>query len=223
MRSPDAGFFMSVGGSLLDDFIYIDIHDHETSEYRLIRPATLPRSPGSVAERVTGLEYSMTEGGDVFYILTNADGAKDFKIMEAPVEAAAERKTGASRAAQAGNADPQPYGLCPHLVWLQRPQRVAGNRHPRPPNRRGTRPSHSPRRHILWGFRVRAEYDTDIIRFSYSSMTTPSQLFDYDMQTRKRTLLKTQEVPSGHDPDAYVTRRVFAPAHDGEQVPVTLL
>ena len=67
------------------------------------------------------------------------------------------------------------------------------------------------------------EYDTDVIRFSYSSMTTPSQLFDYDMQTRERTLLKTQEVPSGHDPDNYVTRRLMAPAEDGELVPVSIL
>ena len=43
------------------------------------------------------------------------------------------------------------------------------------------------------------EYDTDVVRFSYSSMTTPAQVFDYDMRTRERTLLKTQEVPSGHD------------------------
>ena len=54
-------------------------------------------------------------------------------------------------------------------------------------------------------------------------MTTPAQLFDYDMETRERTLLKTQEVPSGHDPDDYVTRRLMAPAHDGELVPVSLL
>src|SRR5690606_10345736 len=68
-----------------------------------------------------------------------------------------------------------------------------------------------------------AEYDTDVIRFSYSSMTTPAETFDYDMRTRERTLLKTQEVPSGHDPDAYVTRRLMAPADDGELVPISLL
>jgi oligopeptidase B len=67
------------------------------------------------------------------------------------------------------------------------------------------------------------EYDTDVIRFSYSSMTTPSQLFDYNMRTRERVLLKTQEVPSGHNPDDYVTRRVMAPAHDGELVPISLM
>jgi oligopeptidase B len=73
------------------------------------------------------------------------------------------------------------------------------------------------------GFQGSMEYDTDVVRFSYSSMTTPSELYDYNMTTRERTLLKRDEVPSGHTPSDYVTRRVMAPAHDGEQVPVTLL
>ncbi len=67
------------------------------------------------------------------------------------------------------------------------------------------------------------EYDTDILRFTYSSMTTPSQVFDYNMRGRTRSLRKTQEVPSGHDPSHYVTRRIFAHAHDGETIPITLL
>ena len=67
------------------------------------------------------------------------------------------------------------------------------------------------------------EYDTETLRFTYSSMTTPRQVFDYNMRTRERTLRKTQEVPSGHNPADYVTRRVFAPAGDGETVPVSLL
>ena len=61
------------------------------------------------------------------------------------------------------------------------------------------------------------------MRFSYSSMTTPAQVFDYNMRTRERVLLKTQEVPSGHDPDHYVTRRLMAPSHDGELVPISLI
>jgi oligopeptidase B len=54
-------------------------------------------------------------------------------------------------------------------------------------------------------------------------MVQPSQVFDYDMETRERTLRKVDDVPSGHDPSLYVTRRVLAPAADGEQVPVTVL
>ena len=54
-------------------------------------------------------------------------------------------------------------------------------------------------------------------------MTTPSETWDYDLARRTRTLRKRQEIPSGHDPAAYVTRRVFAPSPDGEMVPVSLL
>jgi oligopeptidase B len=67
------------------------------------------------------------------------------------------------------------------------------------------------------------EYDTPTTRFVYQSPTTPRQTFDYDLTTRARTLRKTQEVPSGHDPARYVARRLFARAPDGEEVPITLL
>ena len=66
-------------------------------------------------------------------------------------------------------------------------------------------------------------FDTNTIRFTYSSMTTPSQEFDYDMESRQRTLLKTQEVPSGHEPSDYKTDRLFAKARDGANVPITVL
>lgn len=221
-EETDPGFFMSVGGSLLDDFIYIDIHDHETSEYRLLSTKDLTAEPKLVAERVTGLEYSMTEGGDVFYILTNADGAKDFKIVEAPVNAPAKENWREVVPHKPGTLLLSHMAYARHLVWLQRreglPEIVIRDRR--------TGEEHAiafAEEAYSLGLSGAAEYDTDVIRFSYSSMTTPSQLFDYDMTTRQRTLLKTQEVPSGHNPDDYVTRRVFAPSWDGTQVPVTLL
>jgi len=67
------------------------------------------------------------------------------------------------------------------------------------------------------------EFATDTLRFSYSSMTTPSEVWDYDMRSRSRDLRKRQEVPSGHDPANYVTRRLQAPAPDGETIPISLL
>ena len=67
------------------------------------------------------------------------------------------------------------------------------------------------------------EYDTTRLRFSYSSMTTPTEIYDYDMATRQRTLRKRQEIPSGHDPANYVTTRIMAPSHDGALVPVSIL
>src|SRR6185312_6379341 len=73
------------------------------------------------------------------------------------------------------------------------------------------------------GMSVGYEFDTSTFRFSYSSPTTPNRTYDYDLETGERTLLKEQQVPSGHDPRNYVARRVFATAPDGEAVPVTLL
>jgi oligopeptidase B len=67
------------------------------------------------------------------------------------------------------------------------------------------------------------EFDTTNLRFSYSSMTTPLEVYDYDMASRARTLRKRQEIPSGHNPADYVTTRIMAKSHDGAEVPVSLL
>ncbi|SSC68525.1 S9 family peptidase [Ciceribacter selenitireducens] len=221
-EEKDPGFFMGVGGSLLDDFIYLDIHDHETSEYRILSTKDLTAEPMLVAERVEGIEYSLTEGGDVFYILTNDGDAKDFKIVEAPVTAPGKENWKEVVAHVPGRLILNHMAFARHLVWLQRrnglPEIMIRDR--------TTGQEHSiafAEEAYALGLQGAAEYDTDVIRFSYSSMTTPTQLFDYNMATRERVLLKTQEVPSGHNPDDYVTRRVFAPSHDGVDVPVTLL
>ncbi len=67
------------------------------------------------------------------------------------------------------------------------------------------------------------EFDTTTLRFAYSSMTTPAETYDYDMASRQRTLRKRQQIPSGHDPAAYVTTRIMVPSHDGAEVPVSIL
>jgi oligopeptidase B len=221
-EEADPGFFMSVFGSRLDDWVFISIHDHETSEYRIL-PANDPHAvPRVVSPRQPGMLYDMEPAGEEFFILTNAEGAKDFKIMTAPA------------------ADPSPSNwreLVPHepgrlilsilafrhfLVRLERKDGLP---------RIVVRERETGEEHMIafeeeaysLGLHGAYEYDTETFRFSYSSMTTPAQVFDYDMRTRERVLLKTQEVPSGHNPDDYVTRRLMAPAPDGELVPISLV
>ena len=221
-EEKDPGFFMDVGGSRLEDFIFIGINDHETTEYRIL-PANQPDAePLLVAAREPGVQYDLSEGGDVFFILTNADGAKDFKIMEAPVTSPGKENWREVVPHEPGTLILSLMAFTHYLVRLERQDglprivvrdRLTGMEHAI---------SFDEEAYSL-GLGGSYEYDTDTIRFSYSSMTTPSQLFDYDMATRERTLLKTQEVPSGHDAANYVTRRVMADAHDGEKVPVSLL
>ncbi|MCX7304503.1 MAG: S9 family peptidase [Hyphomicrobiales bacterium] len=221
-EESDPGFFMDVSGTRSNDWVFVSINDHETSEIRLLRSSDPTGTPQLVAARETGLQYDLEEGGDVFFILTNADGAKDFKIVTAPVS---------------GPTRPNWKDLVPHesgrlilsilafedfLVRLERKDglpriivrdRATGEEHGISFDEEAYSLS------LLGSY----EYDTTVMRFSYSSMTTPSQVFDYDMRTRERVLLKTQEVPAGHDPDHYVTRRLMATSHDGELVPVSLI
>ena len=221
-EEPDPGMFMAVGGSRRNDWIFISIHDHETSEYRVLPASDPSREPEIVAGRQTGHEYGMEEGGDVFFILTNMDGAKDFKIMSAPVGDPGKENWTEVVGHEPGRLILSVTAFERHLVRLERKDGLP---------RIVIRDRATDEEHIVafdeeaysLGLSGSYEYDTDVLRFSYSSMTTPSQIFDYDMMTRKRTLLKTQEVPSGHDPDDYIARRLMAPGHDGEPVPVSLI
>ncbi len=221
-EETDPGFFMGVGKTQSDRFIVIDCHDHETSEVWLI-PADDPTAqPRVVAPREAGIEYSIDEAHGTLYVLTNADDAEDFKIVTAPVDAPA-RDTWQDLIAQAADTLILSHTvLAGHLIRLERSgglpriiiRRLAdGDEHTIAFDEEA----------YSLGMAAGYEFDTTTIRFTYSSMTTPSQVFDYDVETCERTLRKEQEVPSGHDPADYVTRRVMATADDGEQVPVSLL
>ncbi len=218
----DDGMFMNVSGTRLNDWIMISINDHETTEYRLL-PADLSNlTPKIVHPREAGLQYELEEGGDVFFILTNADGAKDFKVMEAPVSDPSKANWREIVPHEAGRLILSVASFAGHLVRLERKDGLP---------RIVIRDRSSSEEHAIafeeeaysLGLGGSFEYDTTTIRFSYSSMTTPSQLYEYDMVTRERRLLKEQEVPSGHDASHYVTRRVQARSHDGEMVPVSVL
>ena len=68
------------------------------------------------------------------------------------------------------------------------------------------------------------EYNTNMVRFIYTSMTTPRQIFDYEMSTGKRNMVYEQSVPSGHNAQDYVTKRLWAPIEDvNQEIPITLL
>ena len=221
-EETDPGFFMDVGGSRNNDWIFISINDHETSEFRLLRSNDPTATPQLVAAREAGLQYDLEEGGDVFFILTNADGAKDFKIMTAPVSDPTRSNWSELVPHEPGRLILSILAFKDFLVRLERKDGL-----PRIVLReRTTGLEHSiafDEEAYSLGLLGAYEYDTDVMRFSYSSMTTPAEVYDYDMRTRERVLLKTQEVPSGHDPDDYVTRRLMATSHDGELVPISLI
>ncbi|WP_455477323.1 S9 family peptidase [Bartonella sp. B41] len=215
------GFFLHVSGSKLNDVIYVHIHDHETSEIWLISAEEPVATPKCVRKRQKGIEYSLTEGGDVFYVLTNIDNAKDFKIMVAPYTSPQSENWSEFLPHELGRLIISHDAYQNFLVWLECfeglprikvMERTTGEIH----SISFTEEAYS------LSLQGSAEYDSQTIRFSYSSMTTPDQIYDYEMKSRKRILLKMQIIPSGHNKDDYVIRRLMATADDGEKIPISL-
>ena len=221
-EESDPGFFLRIGESESKRFVMISAHDHITSEVHLIESARPESTPRLVAARERGIEYDVALRGERLYILTNAGGATDFKIMTAELEAP-ERAAWRDWLPHAPGTYVRAQLLfAGHHVRLERanslPRIVVTDLE--------TGEAHTVAFDeeaydlvLVPGY----EFETATLRFVYSSMTTPRQTFDYDMAGRRRTLRKTQEVPSGHDPAAYVTRRLSATSHDGARVPVSLL
>ena len=219
---PDPGFFLGIGKTQSGRFILLDSHDHETSEVRMIEADAPTGEPRLIAARKTGEEYSVDHGDDRFFILTNAAGAEDFKIVTAPIGAPGRDNWRDLIPHREGRLILSHTSYRDILVRLERENglpRIVIRHLP-------TGEEHAiafDEEAYSLGMSDGFEFDTTTLRFTYSSMTTPARVYDYDMVARSRVLRKEDEVPSGHDPADYVTKRIFAPASDGETVPISLL
>jgi oligopeptidase B len=222
-EEPDDTFFVGVGKSQSSQYILISSGKSTSSEVRFLRAdAPAGTSPTLIAPRADDELYSAEHNGNYFYIQTNAGGAIDFKIMRAPVTS-----PGRDHWEDWLAHEPGTYLLdfLPLKDWMVRIERADAL--PRIvvtdyAQENGFAIDFEEAAYDL-GLRGGYEYDTGTIRFVYESPSTPEQTYDYDIATRERTLLKTQEVPSGHDPERYVVERFSIEADDGAEVPVTVL
>ena len=226
-EEPDGGFFVSVGRLQSGRFAVIAIQDHETSECRLLDLTDPDATPVLVAAREASVQYSVEHhptlfGAPTLVLRTNADGAEDFKIARAPLD---RPERGNWRDFVPHRPGVYVLGIMLLADWLIRLEREEGL--PRLVARHlGSGEEHAiafAEEAYSLGPNGGYEFATNLLRFTYSSMTTPSEVWDYDLSDRKRVLRKRQEVPSGHDPSAYVTRRLQAPTADGETVPISIL
>jgi oligopeptidase B len=221
-HETDGGMFLSVGVTDSRAYLVIGSGNHETSEVRLIPAADPTAAPRVVEPRREGVRYELAHWSDRFVVLTNADGAIDYKLCWADEANPCKANWTDWIAHQPGRFI---AGMTAHRDWFVRLERVDAN------NRIVITARDSLAEHAI-GFDEEAyalgmdggyEYDTPVLRFTYQSPTTPRSTYDYDMATRERTLRKMQEVPSGHDPSRYVAKRLHARAADGESVPITVL
>ncbi|MFW6380142.1 MAG: S9 family peptidase, partial [Halorhodospira sp.] len=220
-EEPDPGFFVGLGRTESRRFLLIETHDHTTTEVHAA-PADAPETGfRCLMPRQRGVEYEVSDHGDEWLILTN-DDAEDFRIVRAPLADL--------EPARFQEVVPHRPGVLLHDMLLFRDHLVRLESENALPRIVIQRLSDGAEHTVAFeeeayalGIAPGLEYETTRLRFSYTSLTTPERVYDYDMETRVRVLRKEQEIPSGHDPSAYVARRLYATAPDGEQVPISLL
>ncbi len=218
----DPGWFVHLRRSRSGRYAIVSMSDHDSSETWLSDLQDIEKPAQLVAARTAKLRYDVEPHGDRLFIRTNADNAEDFKIVHAPLDDARRENWRDLIPHRHGCMVVNMTAFARHLVRLERENSL-----PRIVIRRIESGDEHAIEFAEEAFSLRMEsgieFDTDMLRFVYSSMTTPDETYDYDMSARTRTLRKRQEIPSGHDPSQYVTRRILARAADGAEVPVSLL
>lgn len=224
-EDPDERFFVSVDLSLTEAWVHISSSSKVTTEEHLI-PASDPTAPPRcVQPREQDVEYDVSHApspvdGDRFLILTNADGAVNFKLMTASVDAPGRAHW---HEVVAHRPDVKLEGVSAFIDHLVRYERREGVRRIIVTTYAdgAERELAMPEPVYDTGPATNAEFDTRTLRFTYTSLVTPSTAFDEDLVTGERRLLKQTEVLGGHDPDDYQTGRLWATAPDGTEVPIS--
>jgi oligopeptidase B len=220
-EEKDATFYCHVFTTKSKGYILIASEQTLSNEYRYV-DANKPADEFRILQaRERGHEYSVDHYSGHFYILTN-NKAKNFRLMRTPVS-----KTGLSNWEEV--IPHQPGTLLEDIAvfrdWLVVTERRNALVHMR------VRPWSGEGEHYIdfgepayaAGLAENFDFDSDLVRYRYSSLTTPNSVYDYSMKTRTKTLLKRDEVLGGFDPANYTTERQFAPSHDGVNVPISLV
>jgi len=222
-EEPDDSFFLDVEKSQSNDFILISSRKGTSSEYRYLPAnASAGTEPVLVAPRLEDELYTVEHAGDYFYIHTNAGDAVDFKIMRAPVSDPGRENWEEWLPHEAGTYINDFVTFKDRLVRLERENalpRIVVSDYAQDDVYEIDFDGAAYHLGLLTGY----EFDTTNVRFTHESPAKPEQVFDFDMETRERVLRKTQEVPSGHDPELYTVERIFVRADDGAEIPVTVL
>ncbi|WP_196935445.1 S9 family peptidase [Sphingobacterium hungaricum] len=208
-KSKDGKHLFIYSGGTLSSELFLLSADDPNGKFKVFQP------------RMKDVLYSVTPLADRFLILTN-DGAKNFKVMECPLD-----KTGKENWKEfiPHREDVLIEGLDEFKDYLVISERKNGL------TQLAVRNLSDGQQHYLnFGeaaytvySSTNVEYNTDVVRYGYTSMVTPSSTYDYNMKSKEKTLLKQQEVLGGYNSEEYETERVMATATDGTKVPISIV
>ncbi|HVE47840.1 MAG TPA: S9 family peptidase [Acidimicrobiales bacterium] len=225
-QEDDAHFFLGVHETLSERYILLGLESKVTSEVHYLRSDDPAGQFRVVQPREQGVEYEVDHhvdaGGERFFVVTNADGAENFKLVQAPVETPG----------RAHWTDVVPHRpdvrldgievFAGHVVLFEK---TAGLRQisVRRMSDGETHVIEQPEPVYTVYPETNLEFETRTFRFGYSSLVTPRSVYDYDLDGRSRGLLKRQPVLGGYDAEQYETVRVWATAPDGVKVPMSVV
>ncbi len=220
-QEKDPAYFVGLSESSSGEYVFIVSEASDHTECRYLPLETPTAKPVLFSKRKAGFEYLPDHHGDYFYFKTNKDKATDYKIMRTSVQKPSPKDW----------EDYIPYsdGTLVDNFILYKDYMARIEMFDALP-RITIHELASKSEHVI-SFNEEAfdldliggfEFDTNIVRFGYSSPSTPYESYDYNMQTKERVLVKRQEIPSGHKKEDYIVKRVQVPS-GGVNVPLTLL
>ena len=219
-HEEDEAFDLEVYRSKSDRMIFLVAGSNISTEYRFLDAANPTGTFRVLQPREKDLEYKLEHYGDKFYIVTNYQ-AKNFRLMETSVDRPPKENWKEVIAHRNDVLLEDIEVFKDFMVIAERKNGLMNLR---------IRPVIGEEHFLDFGEEVytanislNPSFDTDLLRFSYSSLTTPQSTFDYNMRTREKTLLKQQEIVGGYQPDDYIAKRLYATAQDGKKVPISLV
>lgn len=220
-EEKDELFDIGSGRSRDKAIIFLGAFSKTSTEIRYL-PANKPTAePQMILPRQPDHEYDVDHRGDLFYIRTNK-GAKNFRLVTAPVSDPSEKNWKELIPHRPAIKVERIDLFADDLVlseWENGLQKIAILDFK-------TNKSHEikfPEPVYSAGLGVNREFNTRVLRYNYQSLVTPNSVFDYDVNTRKATLLKETEVPGGFNKANYQSERIFATASDGTRVPMSIV
>lgn len=219
----DDTFNVSVSKEKSKKYIVIGSGSTLTTEYRILNSDNPDGEFTVFQPRVRGLEYSISHFGDSFYVLTNKDKATNFKLMKTPENATSKENW---------------KDLIPHrkevLIedieifrnYLVVEERSNGLNHIRIMPWSGAGEYYLPFGSETYNAytTTNVDFDTDVLRYSYQSLATPSSVIDFNMTTKEKEIKKEQQVLGGKfDKNNYIEERIWATATDGTKLPISMV
>jgi oligopeptidase B len=219
-EESDERFMAEVASTRSGDYITISLSSRVTTEVHLLRADDPTGEFAVVEQRRQGIEYAVDHHGDRLFIVTNDNDAVNFRLATAPLESPGKEHW---EEIIPNREDVTLEGVelfARHAVVIERADGLRrltilrlddGERHA----------IGQPEAVYTVRFGSNPEWDTDTVRFDYTSLVTPHSAIDYDMASRERTIVKVQPVLGGYTPSEYMSGRVWAQAADGARVPIS--